>query len=70
MNCVVCSSPLMPGSRRRYCSSACRMVAFRQRKLRNRKVAFSALWTALRTVHPTELRQDLYGHLKALELAL
>lgn len=70
MNCLTCQSPLLPGSRRRYCSDACRMVAFRQRRLRTRKAAFSALSTGLSAVRPLELRRDLYERLKALVLVL
>lgn len=70
MHCLTCRSPLLPGSRRRYCSDACRMVAFRQRRLRNRKAAFAALSAGLASVRPLELRQDLYERVKALGLVL
>ena len=70
MNCLTCSFPLMPGSRRRYCSDACRMVAYRLRRSRSRKAALSSLFSALRVVCPPELRDSLCERVKALVAAL
>lgn len=66
MNCLSCSSPLLPGSRRRYCSDACRVSAYRLRKLRHRKVSLAALTASLSAVQPADLRLDIFQRVQRL----
>lgn len=69
-HCLSCSSPLLPGSRRRYCSDLCRQAAWRFRKKKRSQAALSSLFSDLRRVEPIQLRRDLYERVKALGLVL
>lgn len=69
-HCLFCSSPLLPGSRRRYCSDLCRQAAWRLRKKKRSQAALSSLFFELRRVESVQLRSDLYDRVKALGLVL
>lgn len=65
--CSRCGSALFPGSRARYCSSACRVAAFRLRRQRAVSVILGKLLADLSGVTPVTLRSMLIAHVSRLK---
>jgi hypothetical protein len=65
-DCLYCRSPLFPGSRSRYCSSACRQAAYRLRRNRHFRSSLSALTQAISQVHPPSLRLSMLESLQSI----
>lgn len=65
--CSHCGSALFPGSRARYCSAACRVAAFRQRRQRVVSATLGKLLADLSGVTPVTLRSTLIAHVSRLK---